>query len=178
VIGICGGYQMLGERLDDPDHVESDVARVAGLGLLPVVTTFARDKTTRRVRGRLLPGGPLDTAAGAQVDGYEIHCGRTAVHGGAPVFALGGHAGETAAVDGTRAGAVLGTYVHGCFASGPLRRALLTAAAARRGVAPDPRWGADTRADRYDRLADRVAAALDLDALGRLARCPLGVVTA
>ena len=179
VIGICGGYQMLGERLDDPDQVESDVASVAGLGLLPVVTTFARGKTTRRVRGRVLPGGPLGAAAGAQVDGYEIHCGRTTVHGGAPVFALGERAGErTAAVDGTRAGGVLGTYLHGCFASGALRRALLTAAAARRGVAPDPRWGANTLADRYDRLADRVAAALDLDALGRLARCPLGVVTA
>ncbi|HEY3097982.1 MAG TPA: cobyric acid synthase [Methylomirabilota bacterium] len=179
VIGICGGYQMLGERLDDPDHVESDVASAPGLGLLPVVTMFARTKTTRRVRGRVLPGGPLDAAAGAEVDAYEIHCGETVVHGGAPVFALGERGGATpAAVEGTRAGSVLGTYLHGCFSSGALRRALLTAAAARDGVAPDPRWGAEVLADRYDRLADRVAAALDLDALGRLARCPLGVVTA
>jgi adenosylcobyric acid synthase len=178
VIGICGGYQMLGERLDDPDHVESDVASAPGLGLLPVVTTFARTKTTRRVRGRVLPGGPLDAAAGAEVDAYEIHCGATVVHGGAPVFALGERVGETPAVDGTRAGDVLGTYLHGCFSSGALRRALLTAAAARGGLAPDPRWGADALADRYERLADRVAAALDLEALGRLARRPLGVVTA
>ena len=179
VIGICGGYQMLGERLDDPDHVESDVASARGLGLLPVVTTFARTKTTRRVRGRVLPGGPLDAAAGADVDAYEIHCGETVVHGGAPVFALGERVGDApAAVDGRRTGGVLGTYLHGCFSSGPLRRALLTAAAARRGVAPDPRWGTDALGDRYDRLADRVAAALDLDALGRLARRPLSVVTA
>jgi cobyric acid synthase len=73
---------------------------------------------------------------------------------------------------------VIGTYLHGCFSSGPLRRALLTAAALRRGVASDPRWGSDLLGGRYDRLADRVAAALDLDALGRLARRPLGVVTA
>jgi adenosylcobyric acid synthase len=166
---------MLGERLDDPDHVESSVASVTGLGLLPVVTTFARDKTTRRVRGHVLPGGPLDGAAGAPVDGYEIHCGRTMAHGGAPVFAITEPAGNT--VDGTRAGSVVGTYLHGCFASGALRRALLNAAAARRGIAADPRWGADRFADRYDRLADRVAAALDVEALGRLARRPLGAVT-
>src|SRR5207237_631368 len=97
VIGICGGYQMLGERLDDPDHVESDVASARGLGLLPVVTTFARTKTTRRVRGRVLRGGPLDAAAGADVDAYEIHCGETVVHGGAPVFAVGERVGDAPA---------------------------------------------------------------------------------
>jgi len=177
VIGICGGYQMLGERLDDPEHVESDAGRVAGLGLLPVVTTFARDKTTSRVRARVLAGGPFGAAAGAEVAGYEIHCGRTTAHGGAPVFALTERAGApTETVDGTRAGSVVGTYLHGCLSSGALRRALLTVVAARRGVVPDPRWGAAVLADRYDRLADRVAAALDLEALGRLARRPLGAV--
>jgi len=105
--------------------------------------------------------------------------GRTTVHGARRCYALGERAGErTAAVDARAPDRWLGTYLHGCFASGALRRALLTAAAVRRGVAPVSRWGADTLADRYDRLADRVAAALDLDALGRLARCPLGVVTA
>ena len=178
VVGVCGGYQMLGERLDDPDRVESSAASVPGLGLLPGVTTFARDKTTRRVRGRVLAGGPFGAAAGAPVDGYEIHCGRTLADGGAPVFAVTERAGAaTDEVDGTRVGSVIGTYLHGCFAGGALRRALLTAAAARRGVAPDPRWGADVFADRYDRLADRVGAALDLEALGRIARCPLGAVT-
>src|SRR5439155_1282615 len=114
VIGICGGYQMLGERLDDPEHVESDTGRVAGLGLLPVVTTFARDKTTSRVRARVLAGGPFGAAAGAEVAGYEIHCGRTTAHGGAPVFALTERAGApTETVDGTRAGSVVGTYLHG-----------------------------------------------------------------
>ena len=177
VIGLCGGYQMLGERLDDPDRVESAAPRVSGLGLLPVVTTFAREKTTVRARGRVLAGGPFDAAAGAPVEAYEIHCGRTTAHGGDAVFALTERAGApTDALDGTRAGTVVGTYLHGCFASGALRRALLTAAASRRGVGPDPRWGAAVLADRYDRLADRVAAALDLEALGRLAHCPLGAL--
>ena len=177
VLGICGGFQMLGERLEDPDQVESDTRAVPGLGLLPVVTTFARDKATCRVRARVLPGGPLDAAAGVVVDGYEIHCGRTSVHGAPPVFALVERAGEVSdAVDGARIDNVLGTYVHGCLSSGPLRRALLTAAVGRGGAGPDPHWGADTLGDRYDRLADRVGAALDLDALGRLARRPLGAL--
>jgi adenosylcobyric acid synthase len=176
VLGLCGGYQMLGQRLEDPDSVESATPRVAGLGLLPVVTTFARAKTTVRVHGTVLPGGPLAAAAGAPVDGYEIHCGRSIAHGGAPVFALTARGGATVdATDGTRVGTVLGTYLHGCLGSGPLRRALLEAAARGRGVAADPRWGGDVFADRYDRLADQVAAALDLDALARLARRPLGV---
>jgi adenosylcobyric acid synthase len=178
VIGVCGGYQMLGERLEDPDHVESRVDAVVGLGLLPVVTTFAREKTTRRVHARVLAGGLLDSAAGASVEAYEIHCGRTTARGGTPVFALEAMGGAAHALDGTRAGDVIGTYLHGCFSSGPLRRALLTVAASRRGLASDPRWGTDVLAGRYDRLADRVAAVLDLDTVGRLARCPLGVVTA
>lgn len=179
VIGICGGYQMLGERVEDPEHVESATTSAAGLGLLPVVTTFARDKTTRRVRARVvLAGGPFGAASGAALDGYEIHCGRTVVRGAAPVFALVARSAPmTERLDGAAVGNVVGTYVHGCFSSGPLRRALLDAAVARRGGAPDPRWGVDTRADRYDALADRVGAALDLDALGRLARRPLEALT-
>jgi adenosylcobyric acid synthase len=177
VVGVCGGYQMLGERLDDPDHVESDVGAVAGLGLLSIVTTFAPEKITRRVHGSVLPGGPLGAAAGEVIDGYEIHCGHTTVLSGAPVLALV-QEGQVERVDGARAGSVVGTYVHGCFASGALRRALLTVAAARRGVAADPRWGTDAPGDRYDWLATRVAAALDLDALGRLARRPLTALTA
>jgi adenosylcobyric acid synthase len=176
VIGVCGGYQMLGERVEDPDHTESDVDTADGLGLLPVVTTFARDKTTRHVRARVLPGGPLDAAAGAAVEGYEIHCGRTRMLGGTQVFAVEAPGEGATAVDGTRVGGVIGTYLHGCFSSGALRRALLTAAVSRRGGASDPRWGADHLAGRYDRLAELVAAALDLDALGRLAHCPLAAV--
>jgi len=174
VIGVCGGYQMLGERLEDPEHVESSITSAAGLGVLPIVTTFERHKITRRVHGTVLPGGPLDAAAGAPFEGYEIHCGRTSVHGGTPVLALAGGDDATVRTDGTAVGSVFGTYVHGCFASGPLRRALLEAAALRQGTDPDPRWGADTLADRYDRVADQVGASLDIDALARLVRRPIG----
>jgi adenosylcobyric acid synthase len=179
VIGLCGGYQLLGERLDDPDGVESSTRSACGLGVLPVNTTFARAKTTVRVRARVLSGGPFGGAAGAVVDGYEVHCGHTIAHGGERVFAmLERGAAADDGLDGTRQGHVLGTYLHGCFASGPLRRALLAHAATRRGAMPDVRWGVEATADRYDVLADRVGAALDLEALGRLVRRPLTAETA
>ena len=77
ILGVCGGYQMLGERVLDPDGVESAERDVAGLGLLPVVTRFQRDKVTQPVRLRLGDGVPLlDAAGGQEVTGYEIHCGR------------------------------------------------------------------------------------------------------
>ncbi|MDO9066179.1 MAG: cobyric acid synthase, partial [Chloroflexota bacterium] len=78
VVGICGGYQMLGRIVRDPDHVESALEEAEGLSLLPVETTFAGDKATCQTRARVL-GGPawLAALAGQTVNGYEIHMGRT-----------------------------------------------------------------------------------------------------
>jgi adenosylcobyric acid synthase len=178
VLGVCGGYQMLGEWLDDPHGVEGGGA-AAGLGLLPAVTTFAPQKTTVRVRARVVGHGPLADAAGAEVLGYEIHAGVTRPRGGRAALTLVERGGAPAdAADGLVAGRVIGTYVHGLLTSAPLRRALLVEAARRRGELPDPRWGSVSAVDRYDTLADRVGAALDLEALGRLARRPLDAVTA
>ncbi len=172
VLGLCGGFQMLGERLADPHGVETG-GEAPGLALLPISTTFASPKATARVRARVLGHGPFAAAAGADVHGYEIHAGvsvtraaRAALtiveRGGAPVDAS----------DGAVAGSVFGTYVHGLLTCAPLRRALLVEAARHRGVAVDPRWGTSGGADRYDRLADLVGAALDLDAIARLAGRP------
>jgi adenosylcobyric acid synthase len=169
VVGICGGYQMLGQAIHDPD-VESMRATTRGLGLLPVVTTFAPAKTTVRARGRVTAGaGLLAGAAGAEVTGYEIHAGRTRAGAAAPftIVERGGAAVSEpdGAVDAT--GTVLGTYLHGLFANDGVRAALLRALAARKGIAADPRWGAP-RADRYERLADDVARAIDLPAVAEL----------
>jgi len=171
VLGVCGGYQMLGEAVHDPDGVESDALTVRALGLLPVETTFARRKTTVRVCARVAPrAGPFAAAAGRTVRAYEIHAGRTEGHGAGAPFAIVERGGaEVADLDGAvnAAGTVLGTYLHGLFADARLRRALLTHLAAWRGIAADPRWGAP-RAGGRDRLADAVGGALDLPAVAKL----------
>jgi len=162
---------MLGEAVHDPDRVESDAPSTRGLGLLPVVTTFAREKTTVRVRARVAGTCRLFSgAAGSEVAAYEIHAGRTTSsapspftiveRGGAPVHDADG------AVSG--AGHVVGTYLHGLFANDALRRAFLASLADRKGVASDPRWGAPP-GDRYGELADVVARAVDMDAVAKLA---------
>jgi adenosylcobyric acid synthase len=173
VIGICGGYQMLGTLLRDPHQVDSRVMEIPGLGLLPVTTTFARRKTTVRAVSRVAASSGLFAGAeGEAVNGYEIHTGLTEVHGGSRLFEVVERAGR--AVDDLEGavnqnGNVLGTYLHGLFANSALRRALLTNLAARKGVRPDPRWGsAPTKTARYDRLADIVDASLDMSAIAKL----------
>jgi adenosylcobyric acid synthase len=175
VLGVCGGYQMLGRALHDPAGVESPSASVPGLGLLPVETTFAPVKTTVRVRARAVrTAGPFAGARGVDCDAYEIHAGVTRAVGpgrAAPfaIVARGGVAVEDLDGASEGEGTVTGTYLHGLLASGPVRRALLTWLAARAGRPADPTWGAaGSRAGRWDRLADVVAASLDVKAIGRL----------
>jgi adenosylcobyric acid synthase len=175
ILGVCGGYQMLGRTLRDPQGVESSAAETPGLGLLAVDTVFVPDKTTVRVRVRATGAlGPFERAAGVLADAYEIHAGVTRVLDAAAArpFAVVARGGSPAsepdgATDAT--GTVTGTYLHGILASGAARRALLGWLAARTGRAPRPGWGAGgARSDRWDRLADIVAGALDLKAVGRL----------
>lgn len=178
VLGVCGGFQMLGERLSDPYRVESDAGTVDGLGLLGVRTVFASGKTTVRVRVRLQRAGPFAGAAGQLVHGYEIHSGLTTPSGVTPrlltVVERGGVVVDEADGALDPAGAVAGTYVHGLLADGTARRQLLQWLAHRAGRPADPAWGSSpSPAVRYDRLADAVAAALDLKAIARLARVHL-----
>jgi adenosylcobyric acid synthase len=144
VLGICGGYQMLGQEIRDPLHVESPRDRVEGLGLLPVVTTFEAVKTTRRVND-----GSFAWAEGERVVGYEIHNGTTtgcATHG-----------------------RVAGTYMHGLFEEPRVRRAILARLAAWKGVdlalGPLP----PTRDAVFDAWAEHVARHCDVAAMFRLA---------
>jgi adenosylcobyric acid synthase len=196
VVGVCGGYQMLGRRIHDPDHVESDAATVEGLGLLDVVTTFAGDKRTVRVEGELLPlegsgtdpggsgtdpggsgtdpggsalgpGGSALGPAGTPLHGYEIHMGRTRLGpSAAPLLRLrdaDGHEHD----DGAAGGAVCGSYVHGLFDRRELRTAFLDRLRTRVGLV-QPQNGTTARGDDIDRLADHVAAHIDLRLLERI----------
>ncbi len=172
VVGVCGGYQMLGRRIHDPEHVESDVGSIDGLGLLDAETTFAGDKRTVRVEGELLgaeapaTGGSLGPA-GTPLHGYEIHMGRTVLgQGAAPLLRLRGADGS-AHDDGAVSGAVCGSYVHGLFDHPALRAAVLNGLRAARGL-PLRESAAPSPDDDIERLADHVEASLDADLLERI----------
>jgi adenosylcobyric acid synthase len=176
VLGLCGGYQMLGRRI--VDHVESGAGTVAGLGLLPVETEFAVDKVVRRRSGR---------ADGRALTGYEIRFGRPrrlpdAAHDLSDGSAPTGDAGwlvlddpgwlvlddeHGCEVEGCRSadGRVLGTSLHGILDADDVRAAFLLDAARRHGrtVRPSPVPFAARLAAQHDRLADWLAAHLDVD---------------
>ncbi len=172
LIGVCGGYQMLGCTLEDPEGVEGAAGAAEGLGMLPAATTFVGTKRTVRVRAGVTEASSLlAAAAGHTVDAYEIHMGRTVADGSPAPFVVTGPDGPHGDGAVGARGLVIGTYLHGLFADDALRRTLLGSLAQRRGVAPDPRWGARQPAsERYDLLADAVAAALDVGAIARLVR--------
>jgi adenosylcobyric acid synthase len=197
VLGICGGYQMLGRRIDDPERVESDRPSVEGLGLLQAVTSFVTTKETARVRVRLgtsLPhrGGLIGAWHAIETHGYEMHMGRSTPLG-PPWLRIVERAGERCDEPGGAAsadGLVCGTTVHGLLADPAVRRALLDALWARRGAADAafralnndailghvrPTPGGATRGrtltldERLDGLADLVARHLDVDRVREIA---------
>jgi adenosylcobyric acid synthase len=175
VLGICGGYQMLGVAISDPERIESSTEGAPGLALLPVETRFVAPKTTRHVEATGLPSSPLFCGAGGRIGAYEIHTGRSGPVADArrlrPVFGILRREGHAVSdVDGAvdSRGNVEGTYLHGLFDNGSARRSLLTILASRRGKRPDPRWG-ERRTDSYDRLADIVGEAIDMARVARLA---------
>ncbi len=151
VLGVCGGYQMLGGSVQD--EVESRAGAVPALGLLPVTTVFGSDKVLARPTGSWGPH-PVTTA-------YEIHHGLVTRHGGQPLFLPD---------EGCRYGAVLGTVWHGALESDGARRALLAevAAAAGRDWTPGTTSFEQVRQDRLDALGDLVADHLDTAAVLRL----------
>ena len=155
VLGLCGGYQMLGASLADPQGIEGAAGRVEGLGLLDVTTTLSGEKRLEEVRGESFDGAPLK--------GYEMHMGMTEGPDCARPFAtVNGQAEGARSADGR----VTGTYLHGLFADDAQRAAWL----ARLGGTAS---GFDYKAgveDVLDRLAAHMEAHLDLDALLKLAR--------
>ena len=170
VIGICGGYQMLGNKLYDPEGVESSITEIDGLGLLPMTTVFAGHKETHRVRGKVLQDhGLLTGAKGLSLQGYEIHMGRTTAENVSAAFQIDGRSDvpvtEETAFDGALApsGRVLGTYIHGLFHNGELRRCVLQALARAKGVTLPPLVGDHSIDQEYDKLADWVRASLNMD---------------
>ena len=164
VAGICGGYQMLGQTLSDPEGVEGG-GTLRGMGLLPTGTVFRGEKTRTRVSGVFRGAqGVFASLNGAALEGYEIHMGETVLSQGAePLTALATLDGGTKA-DGAARGNVWGSYVHGLFDRAESARALVDALLARKGLAPSAGavdWQA-YQEEQYDKLAAGVRAGLDL----------------
>ncbi|MFC2969102.1 cobyric acid synthase [Acidimangrovimonas pyrenivorans] len=156
VLGICGGYQMLGRAIRDPQGIEGPPGETAGLGLLDVVTEMVPDKRLTRVEA-------VHAASGARMRGYEIHIGRSEGPDRARPFAKVAGAPEGAV---SADGRIAGSYLHGMFGEDAFRRAWLAGF----GVAAGRfSYGAEVEAV-LDRLAAHIEAHLDVDGLLGLAR--------
>jgi adenosylcobyric acid synthase len=159
VVGICGGFQMLGRAIHDPLGLEGDAGTTAGLGLLDMETTLEAQKQLRNVRGRLALHDAL-------VSGYEIHHGIS--HGAAltrPLARLGNRTDGAISEDNR----IIGTYLHGLFETTAACDALLDWAGLTAPQTPDY---AALREAGIERLADAVETHLDLDRLAGLLRLP------
>lgn len=157
ILGICGGYQMLGENLSDPCSTEGG-GEMRGMGLLPVDTVFS----TRKTRTRMQASVTAPDFAGVKLDGYEIHTGRTTVRGEA--FCLL----ENGKPDGCVRGNVFGTYLHGLFDTGSLTQKLAEYLCERRGIScerTEPVSHAAYQEKQFDLLADGIRRALDMKAI-------------
>jgi len=165
LIGVCGGYQMLGRVIHDPDKVESRKVSVAGLGLLDTETTFQNEKNTTQVKARVTAdNGLLNGLKGLEVSGYEIHMGHTTSHNGtAPFQIVETPQGKTEYPDGAvnSNGLVFGTYIHGLFHNAEFTQALLNRIRELRGLHPINASPLD-RQQQYDKLAEIVRLNLDM----------------
>jgi len=168
IVGICGGFQMLGRRVSDPDGVETEGEREAeGLGLLDVVTIMLSHKETHEAEAELLPAGyQAAPRSGRNLSGYEIHMGETILGPGVAPFArITSRSGEEVEVfDGavTRDGRIFGSYLHGIFANGSFRAAFLNKLRRRKGL---PERAAAEPDDPYDKLAAHLEQNLDMERL-------------
>jgi adenosylcobyric acid synthase len=156
VLGLCGGYQMLGRRIADPEGSEGPAGEVAGLGLLDVETTMRGDKALVAVRGTCL-------ANGASFTGYEMHIGRTDGPAAARALLRFDDGREDGAISPN--GLVMGAYAHGLFADDAQRAAWLALLGVRSSLAYEA-----TIERTLDELAQHISRHVDLDRLIKLAR--------
>ena len=168
VLGICGGYQMMGEAVSDPEGFESG-GTMRGLGLLPGETVFLGEKRRTRVTGVLTRGeGIFAGMAGIPFDGYEIHMGIT-TGAGEPLARFTDQNGA-AGTDGAARGNIWGCYLHGLFDRGESAAALADCLLRAKGLEPGaaaPDW-ADYADRQYDKLAAGLREALDMKQIYRI----------
>ncbi|MBK5274939.1 MAG: cobyric acid synthase [Desulfuromonadales bacterium] len=177
IIGICGGYQMLGARVLDPHGVESFVKEAVGLGFLPVETEMLPEKETHQALAQLEEAG-LSVApdCGGVINGYEIHMGQTTHFGTPRPFARIFRRGEACVTieDGSvsQDNRIFGTYLHGIFDNAPFRDAYLNRIRLGKGMTPRRRDHTIPLNDPFDQLAEHLEQHLDVTQLLNI--CGLG----
>lgn len=161
ILGICGGYQMLGKQISDPYHVETEMDEIEGLGLLNTTTVMAKEKHTVQSKGRLIknPKGLMEDSY--QVEGYEIHMGETSLHGDTNAFIQL----ENDTLDGAinEELTVFGTYLHGVLDHVSFREGLLNQLRKSKGLDPIKRSNYYLMKEKgYDELAELARKHLDI----------------
>ncbi len=172
VVGICGGYQMLGQKILDPQKVESGNTEVTGLGLLDMITDFVPEKSTTQVRARVIADpGLLDGTKGLELTGYEIHMGQTRSEEKASAFQIietpQGVADYADGVLNAR-GTILGSYLHGLFHNDSFRQTFLNNLRKHWGLAESEGNSKIDKERQYDRLAELVRQSLDIPEIYRI----------
>lgn len=172
IFGVCGGYQMLGATISDPEGVEEG-GEIRGMGLLDTDTVFEAEKSRTRVEGTIQqPEGTLASLAGVKIVGYEIHMGQTVLREGTKPFT---EIVDTITGACKREGAcgknVYGSYVHGIFDNEQAASGIVRALAEAKGLSEEMGIAVDFAAfkeTQYDLLADGLRAHLDMDAVYRI----------
>ncbi|MFW6270896.1 MAG: cobyric acid synthase [Bacillota bacterium] len=174
VIGICGGFQMLGQEIRDPEGIETGDKKVKGLGLLDITTTFVAKKITSRVEARSNGNMNFLEKSDFKVKGYEIHQGRTQLGSFVePVFKIKRKNRDTEIEDGAvnKDGSVWGTYLHDLFSSDGFRKQLLNYLRKKKGLNPlgkEKMSPGEKRIKNYEKLADELEKYLDMDLLDEI----------
>ena len=163
IFGICGGYQMLGETLSDPDGVEAG-GTIPGMGLLPMETVFTKQKTRTRVDGTFCQtGGKLSGLSGMPLEGYEIHMGKSEFS--VPCMTKLSNGKQ----DGISQGDVYGSYIHGIFDK--CADKIVKCLCDKKGIDSTKIKSidmAELKEREYDRLADMVRESLDMDLIYKI----------
>ena len=172
IFGICGGYQMLGETLSDPYGVEAG-GTIKGMGLLPMDTVFAKDKTRTRVEGEFLElTGDYAPLSGIALEGYEIHMGESVLKNAAkPSTEVSDMVSQCCKTEGAYLENVCGTYVHGVFDKEAVAEAILEVLGKKKGIDVTDLKGIDFaqfKETQYDILASELRKHLDMEAIYKI----------
>lgn len=175
LLAVCGGYQMMGLSIDDPDQVEADVGSVAGLGLLPIRTHYTAEKITRQRAMQFFKAPDwMPNMSGTPLDGYEIHMGQVTLPADDEAGCAALYDPAEGSTDGWlhASGNFLGTLIHGLFDNTHLRLATINSLRRAKGLAPVKHGQARSQQSAFDELANAWDQNIDMTAILKLLHMP------